>query len=288
MGEVAQRFGPRVIRLIPATLRPALARIHRPLARTLAATKYRRKYGGRFVSRIDGEDDLLHYGLDAVSAVPAFRYYHAARGYFAGGEWNVAEVEEVLGDVGFSLREAGSFLEFACGYGRLTRHFVQRIDSAKITVSDIDRRAVDFVRETFGVGGFYSAKAAEELTQEGRYDLIVVVSLFSHLPIEDWGPWLKRLSQMLNADGLLLFSTHNFSDADERDFQIKAEGFLYREQNETRGRLDVEQYGAAYVSDAYVERVVSESSAGRLLKYRPHVLMGGQDAYVLQRGTEVN
>jgi 2-polyprenyl-3-methyl-5-hydroxy-6-metoxy-1,4-benzoquinol methylase len=288
MKETAERLGPKLIRRIPAPLRPSLARMHRPLARYLAAAKYRRKYGGQFVSMIDGEDDLLHYGFDLASAYPAFRYYNAVRMYLEGGEWNAAEVETVLGDVGFSLREAGSVLEFACGYGRLTRHFVPRIGPSKITVSDIDHRAVDFVRNQFGVRGFYSAGTGEELIHEDRYDAIVVVSLFSHLSIRDWGPWLKRLNQMLNADGVLLFSTHNVNDADKKDVQAKAEGFLYREQNETRGRLNVKHYGTAYVNEQYVEQVVSENFAGRLLKFCPHALMGGQDAYVLQRVNEFN
>ncbi len=283
MKEAVQRLGQRLIRLTPAPLRPLLARLHRPLARYVAAAKYRRKYSGRFASRIDEEDDLMQYGLDLASAYPAFRYYHAVRMYLGGGEWNAHDVERVLDEVGLSLREAGSLLEFACGYGRLTRHFVHRISPAKITVSDVDPRAVDFVVKELGVKGFYSAIMAEELIHHERYDVIVVVSLFSHLSIRDWGPWLKQLSRMLNPDGLLLFSTHNFDDADEKDFQVQAEGFLYREQNETRGRLNVEHYGAAYVSKRYVDGVIAENFSGRLLKFVPHALMGGQDAYVLQR-----
>jgi 2-polyprenyl-3-methyl-5-hydroxy-6-metoxy-1,4-benzoquinol methylase len=281
--RAAQRLGPRLVSRIPSPLKPALDLVHRPIARHVAAGKYRRKYDGRFVSKIDGDDDLLHFGLDDARAYPAFRYYHGVRMYLEGGEWNSHEVEKVLDDLGFPLREAGSFLEFACGYGRLTRHFVHRITPSKITVSDIDHRAVDFVRETFGVKGFYSAATADELTHEGRYDVIVVVSLFSHLPMEAWAPWLTRLNRMLNADGLLLFTTHNADDCDPKDFQRKTEGFFYREQNETRGRLDVDQYGAAFVSETYVRRAVSEHFAGRLLGFVPHALMGGQDAYVLQR-----
>ncbi len=214
---------------------------------------------------------------------PAFHYYHTVRGYFGGGEWNAHEVESVLDDVGFAFREAGSFLEFACGYGRLTRHFVHMISPSRITVSDVDRRAVDFVKRELGLGGFYSTPTAEGLDHEERYDVIVVVSLFSHLSIQHWGPWLARLSQMLNPDGLLLLTAQNINNADERDFEVVTDGFLYKKLNETRGRLDVDNYGATYVSEAYVERAVSASFGGRLLKFCPHALLLDQDAYVLQR-----
>jgi 2-polyprenyl-3-methyl-5-hydroxy-6-metoxy-1,4-benzoquinol methylase len=287
--QAAQRLGPTVVGLIPDSLRPSLARIHRPLAQRLAAAKCRRNYGRGFVSEIHEEDDLLHYSLDVVSTEPAFRYYRAVQTYFAGGEWNASEVEKVLGDVGFSLGDASSFLEFACGYGRLTRHFVHSISPSKVTVSDIDRRAVDFVTEKLGVRGFYSAPTPEQLIHDDRYDVIVVVSLFSHLPIQQWAPWLKRMNEMLHPGGLLLFSVlgaHawevNVSDADQNAFQAMADGFRYKEQNETRGRLSTGDYGMAYVSEEYVERVVSENFAGELLMSCPQALNGFQDIYVLQ------
>jgi SAM-dependent methyltransferase len=291
IGQAVRRLGPALTRLIPATVRPSLARISRPLARHLAAATCRRRYGRRFVSEIHEEDDLMHHGLEVASAEPAFRYYRAAQRYFAGGEWNAAEVEHALADVGCSLREAGSFLEFACGYGRLTRHFVHRISPSKVTVSDIDLRAVDFVTERFGVRGFLSSPMADELTHDVRYDVIVVVSLFSHLPIQHWGPWLKRMNEMLNAGGFLLFSVlgmHawevNVSDIDRKAFQVKAEGFFYGKRNETRGRLSTDSYGASYVSEQFVERVISENFAGRVVKSCPRGLNGFQDVYVLQAG----
>ncbi len=287
--QVVRRLGPAVTRPIPGSLRPALNRIYRPLARRLAAANSRRRYGRRFVAEIHEEDDLLHYGLDVASAEPAFRYYRAAQGYFAGGEWNAAEVESALAEVGCSLRDVASFLEFACGYGRLTRHFVNWISPSRITVSDIDRQAVDFVTQEFGVRGFYSAPTPGELTDNGRYEVIVVVSLFSHLPIHNWGPWLRRMNEMVDPGGFLLFSTlgmHawdvNVSEVAKEAFEAKAEGFLYREQNETRGRLSTDIYGMSYVSERFVERAVSEDFEGRLVKSCPRGLNGFQDVYVLQ------
>ena len=53
-----------MVRLTPARVRPVLATAHRPLARHLAAGKYRRKYGGPFVSRIDPEDDVFQWGSE--------------------------------------------------------------------------------------------------------------------------------------------------------------------------------------------------------------------------------
>ena len=276
-------IAPWLIARIPAPLRPTLYRLHQPLACYLAAAPYRRTYRARFMSAIDEDDDLLHYAFPLASEYPVFHYYRAAQMYFKGGDWNTRDVERVLDEAGFPLGNAGSLLEFAAGYGRLTRHFVQRLAPSRVTVSDIDPGGVDFLRRRLGVNGFYSVSAPGALRQDGRYDMIIVVSLFSHLPHHAWGPWLERLGTLLTPGGVLLFTTMNYDDADPKDFETQADGFLYRRQNETRGRLDPGGYGAAFVTPGYVERAVAEHFDGRLVRFTYHALLIAQDAYVLQR-----
>ncbi len=277
------RVAPWLIDRIPASVRPRLYQLHQPLATYLAAVPYRRKYPARFLSAIDNHDDLLHYAFPLANEYPVFHYYRAAKMYFTGGDWNAAEVEHLLDEAGFPLRDAGAFLEFAAGYGRLTRHFVQRLGPSRITVSDIDPAGVDFLRRRLGVNGFYSASEPEALHHPGRYDMIVVVSLFSHLPHDAWGTWLESLCRLLTPAGVLLFTTMNYNDADPDAFERPADGFLYAQQNETRGRLDTNDYGATFVSEQYVERVVAEHFDGRLVRFAHHALLMAQDAYILQR-----
>jgi hypothetical protein len=288
----AERWGPKVVGILPDSVRPALAKLHRPLVRTVAGQRYRLKYGAPFAANIDDDDELLLYSLDVVADKGALRYYHAVRSYFQGGEWNAAEVEKVLRDHGFSLRDTRSLLEFASGWGRVTRHLVHLVDPARITVSDIDARAVDFVRQELGVGGFYSTSTAGELVHEGRYDTIVVVSLFSHLPVAHWGPWLRRLGELLEEDGVLLFSTlgtHAFDvnvpEADRAAFRRVADGFFYNESNETHGRLGADSYGTAYVDEGFVRNAAAESFPGRFVASCPRALNGFQDVYLLQRAS---
>jgi hypothetical protein len=95
---------------------------------------------------------------------------------------------------------------------------------------------------------------------------------------------------MLDPGGLLLFSVlgmHawdvNVSDLDRKAFEVKADGFRYREQNETRGRLSTDEYGMAYITEEFVEGIISESFEGRLIKSCPRALNGFQDVFLLQR-----
>jgi SAM-dependent methyltransferase len=266
-----------------------LVKSHRPIARYLAAADFRRKFGGRLTWGIAAEDDLLHASIAEVCGTHSrFRYYRAVSTYYRRGESNVSEVENLLVDLGAPLHESDSVLEFACGYGRLTRHFVRRISPSKLMVSDIDQTAVDFVRESFGVGGFYSSREPEKLVHDRRYDLIIVVSLFSHLPVDRWPGWLRRLEEMLKPQGLLVFSTLPWDtggapvpDEQKEAFEL---GFLYSERNETRGRLTGGEYGTAFVTRDFVTRAVSENLAAGLIKHSPRALNGVQDVYLVQRG----
>ena len=216
----------------------------------------------------------------------AFRYYHTLKLYYEGGERNVSEIESILAAHAAPLGDADRILEFACGYGRLTRHLVRRVSPAKLTASDIDRDAVDFVTRTFGVRGVYSTSGPEAFVPDGRYDLILVVSLFSHLPIETWTRWLKRLNELLTPDGLLVFSTLPWQAGDSPPMPEQAEAFelglLYSEQNETRGRLSGDQYGTSFVRTPFVLDAVEKHFTGRLVKHLPLALNGVQDVYVLQ------
>ena len=221
------------------------------------------------MSAIDYDDDLLQYSLGVAAPRPALGYYDAVRMYFQGGEWNAAEMAEALRDHGFPLADATSVLEFACGWGRVTRHLVHLLDRSRLTVSDVDAAAVRFVCNKLDVRGFSSAIDPRDVRHRARYDVILIVSLFSHLPLADWGPWLGRLGELLEPGGALVFSTHGMhafgvdvSDAEREAFEEVAEGFFYRTVNETRGRLSTDHYGLTYVAESRVRDLVGRKLPG--------------------------
>ncbi len=242
------------------------------------------------MSDIDYADDLLQYSLGVAAPRPALRYYDAVRMYFQGGEWNAAEMAGLAREHGFPLADAGSVLEFACGWGRVTRHLVHLMDRSRLTVSDVDPVAVQFVCRSLGVRGFPSAVDERDLRHDDRYDVILIVSLFSHLPLADWGPWLGRLGRLLEPGGAMAFSTHgmhafdvNIPDAERGAFEEVAEGFFYRAANETRGRLSTDHYGLSYVAEGRVRDLVGQHFPGSIVAACPRALNGFQDVYVLKR-----
>jgi SAM-dependent methyltransferase len=292
-------------RLLPAAGKRALKGIFREARPPVDATRSRlemlslkrelgKRYGPDVVYTVHEEDEMLRFISDFWSwphhVAPMRAPSDAMRTYLISGDVMIRDLETALGDQGRSLPQLDSFLEFACGYGRFTRFLVARLDPRKVRVSDINRSSVDFVRKTFGVSGFYSTESANGLDHSREYEVIFVASLFSHLAIEHWTEWLPRLYQMLAPGGLLIFSTHGtyardvIYDPRQRDrLEAKADGFWFLPMNETGGRLAVEYYGSAFVTEEFVQREVTARGLGTVRRVYPAKLWGSQDLYVLEK-----
>ncbi len=222
-----------------------------------------------------------------------FRFYRwqrrtdpsAAIEYLKSGESMFIDVEEICADLRYPLTGVRSLLEFACGYGRLTRFLVCRLPASEVTVADIDHSAVDFTHNMFQVKSFYSVAEADKLVHHETYGLIFVGSLFSHLAPPVWSAWLKRLYAMLSEGGILVFSTHgmNLHSAALDKGSKKANGFYFAEINETAGRLSTNYYGTAYVSETYVRQMVSSEGLGKVIGFYPNKLCEAQDVYAIRK-----
>jgi hypothetical protein len=172
-------------------------------------------------------------------------------------------------------------LEFAAGFGRLTRFLVKRYQASHIVTSDIDEPAVDFCRERIGVRSVLSAMEPEDLAIDGRFDLILVYSLFSHLPADRFSRWLGRLYQLLDEGGFLVISVHD--DRSVPPEHRGPEGITFTPDSESRF-LESAVYGSTWVSSDYVRRAVAETCPGAQTTHVPWGLSNYQDIYVIGRG----
>jgi SAM-dependent methyltransferase len=254
---------------------------------------FRRKFGGQVVTRVDPRDEMYAFIADHWDwphhASPMADRAYALRSYLTVGEQNVRELEDALADADRPLPQVRSFLEFACGHGRMTRFLVHRIERSRITVSDINPSAVAFTCATFGVVGFTSVEDPADLRHDRRYEVIFAGSLFTHLSFAHWGAWLQCLYSLLTESGLLIFSTHGpgvlddiYGDGWKSQTETVEEGFLFIRANETNGRLPASYYGATFVTEKYVRSFVEEHEIGKIRDFRP-ARYQFQDLYVLER-----
>ena len=201
--------------------------------------------------------------------------------YFDSGAGMLQNLLEILDKIELKIEETNSFLEFACGYGRFTRHLVKIIPPHKITGSDVYRDAVDFQKEVFDVKGVYSEFNPDDVTIPEKYDIIFVASLFSHLPLKTWRPWLKKLYKSLNENGVLIFSTHGKSCMANPD-EMPDDGFCYVHMSESKIH-SFEDYATTYVTSEFVHKAVMEETGQLILLDVPKGLGNYQDVFVVRK-----
>ncbi|HYC91543.1 MAG TPA: methyltransferase domain-containing protein, partial [Thermoanaerobaculia bacterium] len=214
---------------------------------------------------IDERDDMLDF------AIKLFDHDRdrALTNYFQNGLDQYRLVRHIASWRG----RAGKMLDFASGYGRLTRFLVHEQLADEITVSDILEGGMEFQAAQFGVRTILSKTDPAQFEAPGRYDVIFVASLFTHLPPATFTPWLQRLADLLTPGGLLIFTVH-----DESISPHKFEGGISFESRSESRVLDVDDYGSTWVTEAYVREQVP---AGWACVRMPRALAEWQDVYVI-------
>lgn len=220
-------------------------------------------------------DDIFHFFEGHPTST------NPLRDYLADGWRTLSELMLLLEAVGRPLLKTGSFLEFASGHGRFTRHLVKALGAKRVTVSDVVPDAVDFSRRTFGVAGFQSSSTPEDLVWPQCYDVVFVLSLFSHLPRSTWGRWLKCLYDGVAPGGVLVFTTHGARATAFDKVTLDDEGFFFAPSSESNA-IDPNEYGTTFTSEAFVRARIAETvGAERLVHVAPVQFWNHQDAYVL-------
>lgn len=134
---------------------------------------------------------------------------------------------------------------------------------------------MDFQARRFGVTGVLSAYDPRRWKTAGPFDIILSVSLFSHLPRRLFAKWLEKILSICAEDGTFIFSTHPAGDEKGSDFR-------YAHRSESR-RLRASRYGMSRVAFRFVENALREAGGGReIAAYLPRALNGHQDIYVVR------
>ena len=204
---------------------------------------------------IDGRDEMLGFLVDAFEGDRD----RALFAYFRSG----ASIADSLGQVlrwrfGDPSRIA-RLLDFASGYGRVTRFLVREVPPERIWVSDVYAGGVRFQEERFGVHGIVSAIRPEEFRCAERFDAILVTSLFTHLPEERFVAWLRVLLGLLAPGGLLAFSVHS-PEVLSPGLSMPEAGICFQETSES-GSLAKSDYGSTWVTEDFV-RAALERAVG--------------------------
>ena len=131
-------------------------------------------------------------------------------------------IRALLDRNGTPIGEFGSLLDFGCGCGRVIRHWKDENGTA-ICGSDYNPLLVDWCRDNLGFAEFTVNGLKPDLPHEdGRFDLIYALSVFTHLPEDLQEPWMAELNRVLSPGGTLLVTVFGLAhlgrlDADQRE-----------------------------------------------------------------------
>lgn len=205
--------------------------------------------------------------------------------YFSDGRSSALKLREILSsDLGIDLGMPHSMLEFASGYGCVTRHLPKILPDVSIVASDIHPQANEFIRQKIGVNSIQSKSVPEEFPKAGPYDVVFALSFFSHMPKKTWTRWLKLLSDRLNINGHLIFTTHGLMTVRHlmTNLRFDEDGFFFQEASEHDDLIKAE-YGTTVTTPSFVHRAVELLDNCQLRVFKRGFWWGHQDLWVIQK-----
>jgi SAM-dependent methyltransferase len=264
--EAAELFA-SILNLDPANLAA-----HNALERMLATQRYSRWMRVNCV--IDPRDDIFRFFANHPLAK------NPIREYLSDGWRTLSELMLLLEAVDQPLLKSGSVLEFAAGFGRFTRHLVKVLPGC-VTCTDVMPGSIEFLREQFEVQAFESSHEPEKIVTNKRYDLVFVLSMFTHLPPPMWARWLHALKLLVKPGGLLVFSVHNEDIGIEAGVIFNTEGTHFIASSESPS-LDSEIYGTTHTTKKFVIDSVRDVFGSEPLLYQEYAFWSGQDAVLIK------
>lgn len=233
-------------------------------------------------------DQLLGYFINRMG----MEEKSAAISYIDGGHHDaisIVKLKERLGMANSPYR----VLEFASGFGRVTRHLKVLSPNDNLVASDIHQEACEFIANKIGVVSKVSSINPANLDVGSEYDLIFVLSLFSHLPSKTFGLWLEALYRLLAPGGYLMFTTHGQTAIEKgREYfgtcEYEEPGFAYRRDSDQTD-LDGSDYGTAVALPNYLTKLVALNLPdATLTSFRAGIWFGMQDEWVLRKPLDSN
>lgn len=202
--------------------------------------------------------------------------------YYQNGAESAKKIAGIITDLGVKKDKNHSFLEFASGYGMVSRHLVKEIAPMRLVSCDIHEQAVCFLKNQLGIDSIGSNYVPENLKINDSFDAVFALSFFSHMPDKSFGRWLKALYNAVEPGGYLIFTTHGQITAQMYNLSIPPEGILFSQESE-QFDLDTNEYGGSIVSHEYVLDQVYQYLNNDIFFFAEGEWWGHQDLYIIKK-----
>lgn len=124
------------------------------------------------------------------------------------GETAAKTLADAAAESGASFRTATRILDFGCGCGRLVRH-LPKLTNAELYGCDYNPALVGWCAKNLQ-GEFRRNRLRPPLDfPSGHFDILYLLSVFTHLRIETQREWLSEFQRILRPGGLALVTFHD-------------------------------------------------------------------------------
>jgi SAM-dependent methyltransferase len=232
------------------------------------------------------ENHELGDGLMLPPAMLRFRVSESpsARLFLESGKKISLDIQAALASIGRPFAGFDAVLDFGCGCGRMLLWLAREHPGQTLYGTDVDAPAIGWCRLHLAAAGFaVNPPLPPTAYPDGMFDLILAISVFTHLDEEPQLRWLGELRRILRPGGVLLASlhgAHSWTALPREDLETLHEhGFLFKTSAKLRGIVPG-WYHTAYHSRDYAERTFARYFS--VLSYREAGL-GFQDLVALER-----
>lgn len=120
----------------------------------------------------------------------------------------IAVVNRYAEAEGRPVGDSTRVLDFGCGWGRMLRLFLNRVDSRNLHGVDVRAESVAMARR---INPFSRFTAVDGLPPapfaDGAFDLVIAYSVFSHLGEVASRAWIREIARVLEPGGLAIVTT---------------------------------------------------------------------------------
>ena len=227
------------------------------------------------------------------------------RHYYESGLTTTLPIVTAAYIEGLDLRQPAEVLDFGCGVGRQLLQLARRYPKLNLHACDVNGRSIAYLKRAYPKIDSYANEFSPPLKfSDSKFDLILSVSIFSHLSIKDNPIWLKELARVTRPGGLCCLTIlgshamglHAGPSASDQRKQLEEQGFLF--QNYERPdfqraaaelwdkgntlQLIKEEYGNTYLSERFI-RENWDNGDFELRQFIPGIIDQQQDLVVLKR-----
>lgn len=189
--------------------------------------------------------DQLHFWLDFLRnaarnllfkwrhpeiQTPPLRFLHETYRCDLHQYWNdgMATAKEIIETVKPLMHSTNDWqvLDWGCGVGRITRHLGELPQISSVTGIDINPGMIAWNRNHLpGIRFETITDKPPTLLHQDSFDLMIGISVLTHIPCENEEGWLQEILRLLKPGGIFLFTTHGMafrrimSGAERRKFE---------------------------------------------------------------------